>query len=300
MTLFITLPHVFAGDEGKQSVTWLKEFFAAGIHSAYAEYSFGFPPAGSASQAYVKRRTVSVSYNAVEKNYNYTFQYEYRDDWNILTQGGKTQPPPQLKYHTASRVQPWTNIDGIGKYTETYERLIPNWVNLNGLDSLMILQCKLNNPSPAITGTFNEDELKLLKKLQKSNDSNSSLWQCFEYDKAGNVTEISKKWMNEFKDNLIEKKKNIAEYILSVRNQHDQVVFLEVLMHESDDAFIEGISFQSGDKKCKIFSFELNRMLNKFVPDLVADPDGLIVAFCAQLNTLSPHGLSRFETVVNN
>ncbi|MBL7897915.1 MAG: hypothetical protein JNJ99_05220, partial [Crocinitomicaceae bacterium] len=154
MTAFFLMfaNNLFCGDIDQNNSTWLYDFFSKGIQAAYAEYSIVPVPEGKTSDLYHKQYTYSAIYSSADKKYELRFLYEYRDDWNVLTKNGAQQPPKQNTVYSSSKIQPWTNSSGLGIYTEKFERQIPNWLVFDELDSLIMIQCKLGNLRPSLSG----------------------------------------------------------------------------------------------------------------------------------------------------
>jgi hypothetical protein len=289
--------HLFSGDLDQNNSTWLYDFLSKGVQAVYAEYSIVPVPEGKISDQYYKQYSYSASYSSTDKKFELRFLYEYRDDWNVLTRNGAQQPPKQNTVYSSSKVHPWTNSNGLGVYTEKFERQIPNWLVFEGLDSLIMIQCKLGNQRPSLSGIFFQDELKYLKKLYKENDgSQDVLTAAFEFDPQGNVTEISKSYLDGYNSKRTNQAKNIQDYTLSIRNKDESLVFVEVLTNGAKYPLIEGLKFKSGDKTSVIFNFDLNRLFHKFVPELVADPEKLILEYIAALQSVSSKPFTRLES----
>lgn len=287
----------FSGDLDQNTSTWLHDFFSKGLLAAYAEYSIAPVPEAKTSDQYYRQYTYSSNYSHADKKYELRFLYEYRDDWNVLTRNGAQQPPKQNSVYGSSKIQPWTNSNGLGIYTEKFERQIPNWLVFESLDSIVMIQCKLGNQRPSLSGIFFQDELKHLKKMHKENGGNQDLLiSVFEFDPHGNVTEISKSYLDGYSSKRTIQLKNIQDYTLSIRNKDEAIVFIEVLTNGAKYPLIEGLKFKSGDKTAIIFNFELNRLFHKFVPELVADPEKLILEYVAALQSLSDKPFSRLES----
>lgn len=297
--LFISLtPHVDAEEIERRNDAWITDFFQKGVMSAFAEYNIKLPAPQNASSNYYKRMSYSVEYSALTKSYSLRFIYEYRDDWNVLTDNGNHAPAKEQIYYTGSKIQPWTNSNGLGSYSEVFQRNIPNWFIFEDLDSMLIMHGKMGNPLPPLTGLFHSDELKAMKKLFKEN--NLKLISCFEFDQAGNLTEFSKNYLDEFKEENLKIKKPVIDYSIVIRNKLDDVLFIKPILHASDFQVIEGVSMKSGDKKAKVFSFDLNAMLHKFIPHVFADPKDLIEKYISELQRASEKEFMRFQTTAGN
>ncbi len=158
--LFGLIPCVQAEEVERKSDAWITEFFQKGIMSAFAEYNLKLPPPQNPSPNYYKRMSYSVEYSRFTNTYSLRFVYEYRDDWNVLTDNGNHPPAQEQAFQNGSKIQPWSNSNGLGSYIEVYHRSIPNWIIFQNLDSLLIMQGKLGNPLPPLTGLFHADELK--------------------------------------------------------------------------------------------------------------------------------------------
>ncbi|MBK6526044.1 MAG: hypothetical protein IPG07_11175 [Crocinitomicaceae bacterium] len=236
----------------------------------------------------------SVEYSRFTNTYSLRFVYEYRDDWNVLTDNGNHPPAQEQPYQTGSKIQPWTNSNGLGTYSEVYQRSIPNWMIFQSLDSLLIMQGKLGNPLPPLTGLFHSDELKAMKKLQKPNKA--AMLSCFEFDQAGNLVEFSKSYLDEFKEEYLKLKKPVEDFSIVIRNKADDVVFVKPILHSSDVQIIEGVLLKYGDKRAKIYNFELNAMLHKFVPQIFANPQEIIEKYIKELEEESDKEFIRFQT----
>jgi len=254
----------------------------------------------NASDQFYQEMNYSVAFTAADKTYELRFSYEYRDDWNALTHGGSGQPPKQDVTFTGSKIQPWTSSNGLGVYSERYDRKIPNWLLFDPLDSILMMQVKMGNPLPSLTGMFYPDELKSLKKIHKESGTSDGGLQCgFDYDAHGNVAELSHAYLAGFSTKKTRAVKKIEDYSLTIRNKNDDVVFLEVLTTSSKSPIMEGIQFSSGDKRCVVFNFELNRILNKFAPELVSDPERLLMDYILALQEISAKPFARFETTAS-
>jgi hypothetical protein len=281
---------------------WLYEFFSKGIQSAYAEYSLTIQPPANTSGNYYQQAGYSIEYSAAEKTYDFRFLHEYRDDWNTLTHNGAVQPPKQHLYFTGSRISPWTSSNGVGVYSEKYERKIQNWMVFEDLDSLLMMQAKAGNPLPPLSGIFYSDELKFLKKKYKESleaGGESALCHGFDFDHNGNLTGISRSYLMAFTNRKTKTVKNLSDYTLSIRNNNDDVVFIDVLTTASVNSLVEGLQFKSGDHKCVVFNFEINQLFSKFAPELVADPHQLISVYLLALQSTSGKSFTRFESTAS-
>lgn len=293
---FCTL--VKAGDDSRFSYYWLNEFFSSGIKTAYAEYSYMRDTAAQESEIYSKNATTKIEFDFSTKVYSYQYNYEYKQDWASLTNQNTQQPPSQKEKFVDSKINHWMKVGDIGIYQEIFQREIPNWLHFDYLDSLFIDQAIFSNPLPVLSGIFNSDEFKVLKKIRKQNESKvetNGLWNCFEYDNSDNVVELSRHYLYTLNNHNLHKVKGIIDATISIRNYEDELVFIELLIPESYPAIIEGISVKYNDMKTKIYNFEINAVLNKFVPDLVADPKMLILDYLKQLQIDCDCDLSRFD-----
>lgn len=302
LILIVSAAKVHAADNEQPGAAWLYDFFSKGIQSAYAEYSMAITKPPGASDQYYEQMHYSIEYIAADKTYDLRYSYDYRDDWNILTHNGSIQPPRPASRYNGSRIQPWTNSNGLGIYSEKYERKIQNWLVFDDLDSLLMMHSKMGNPLPGISGIFFPDELKHLKKLYKESltaGQEESVCKGFDFDHNGNVAGISRNYLTGFGTRKTNDIKNLESYTLSIRNQQEDVVFIEVLTHGSKYPMLEGLQFKCGDKKCVVFSFELNRLFCKFVPELVADPDYLITEYLHALQEATGKPLARFESTAS-
>lgn len=297
--VFVLLPFVAAcGESEEQAIAWVRDFFLKGIKSAHAEYVFATETTSETSDHYHKEERVEVDFVFSEKRYHYRYDFDYRDNWSVLTNSGAEQPPRQEPRFTGSKITPWTNDQGLGIYHETYERTLPNWLNFENLDSLMFWQVELNNPRPALSGIFFGDEIKSLKKLYKElpeNELIADLLDCFEFDHEGNLLELSRVWLDDCNPSENNRKKGIAESTILIRNNEEDALFLDVLTHEDSNSFIEGAKLTWNHKSCRVFSFELNTLLHKFVPDIASDPQVLISNYLVELNSYSAKPFGRFE-----
>lgn len=285
-----------ASETELSSTGWLHDFFAKGIKSAYAEYSMEVDRPVQISDQYYRQMTYSIEYSAEEQMYEMLFVYEYRDNWDVLTRNGAVAPPKQTVYLTGSKIQPWTSLNGVGTYSEKYDRKIPNWMTFAELDSLLMMQLRMGNPLPPMNGLFWEDELKQLKKEFKASGSSLSVWCIpFEFDGAGNVVDVSQEHLASFSEKKTLSSKKLENYTMSIRNNQEDVVFIEVLTSNQEATFLEGLQFRSGDKRCKIFNFELNTVLNKFAPQLVEDPSKLIEIYLRNFQEFTGRSLQRFN-----
>lgn len=297
MFLFISLtPLVSAEEAERRNDAWITDFFQRGIMSAFAEYNIKLPAPQNTSSSYYKRMSYSVEYSSFTKSYSMRFVYEYRDDWDVLTDQGNHPPAQEQVYYVGSKIQPWTNSNGLGSYSEVFQRNIPNWLIFESLDSMLIMHGKLGNPLPPLTGLFHSDELKAMKKLVK--EENARMLTCFEFDQAGNLIEFSKNYLDEFKEENLKLKKPVVDYSIVIRNKADDVVFIKPILHASDFQVIEGVMMKSGDKRARIYSFELNELLHKFIPHVFADPHELIEKYIKDLQVESEKEFMRFQTTV--
>lgn len=294
LILFGLLPCVQAEEIERRSDAWITEFFQKGIMSAFAEYNLKLAPPQNPSPNYYKRMSYSVEYSRYTNTYSLRFVYEYREDWNVLTDNGNHPPAQEQPFQTGSKIQPWTNSNGLGTYSEVYQRSIPNWMIFQSLDSLLIMQGKLGNPLPPLTGLFHSDELKAMKKLQKTNQA--AMLSCFDFDQAGNLLEFSKSYLDEFKEENLKLKKPVEDFSIVIRNKADDVVFVKPILHGSDIQIIEGVLLKYGDKRAKIYNFELNAILHKFIPQIFANPQEIIEAYIKDLQAASEKEFMRFET----
>ena len=291
-----------ASDTETGQAGWLYDFFSKGIQSAYAEYALTIQPPSNATAHYYQNAGYSIEYLAAEKTYDLRFIHEYREDWNTLTHNGSVQPPRQQTYFTGSRITPWTNTNGMGIYMEKYERKIQNWLVLEALDSLLMMQAKAGNPLPPLSGIFLADELKVLKKKYKETadaGTESSVCHGFDFDHNGNVTGISRSYLMAFSNRKTKAVKNLSDYTLSIRNKDEDVVFVDVLTTASKNSIMEGLQFKSGDRKCIVFNFEINQLFSKFAPELVADPQHLINSYLHSLQESSGKSFARFGTTAS-
>ena len=295
--------NLFAAETETGNATWLYDFFSKGIQSAYAEYAIALPQPATASAHYYQHVNYSIEYVAAHRSYELRFIHECREDWNVLTHNGSVQPPRQAVYYTDSRIQPWTNSNGLGTYTEKYERKIQNWMVFRELDSLLMMQAKAGNPLPPLNGIFFADELKCLKKQYlKSTESSDEEGICksFDFDHNGNVSGISRSYLMTFSTRKTATIKNLQDYTMSIRNNNEEVVFVDVLTTGSKNPVMEGLQFKSGDRKCAVFNFEINYLFSKFVPELVADPKQLINEYLLVLQESSAKPFARFEATASN
>jgi len=293
---------VFAADDSQKDLSWLKDFFAKGIQSAEAQYSYLLDAPNDKSEKFYKRSSYSVQYSFAEKKYTYSFIYEYQDFWSALTNNNTTDPPKQEVRFVGSKINHWKMFEGIGSYSEEYEKILPNWFVFDDLDSLMIKQCMMNNPLPAITGIFYADELKALKRINKTalaNNEYTGISSFFEFDKDGNVVEISRAHLGDLSPKSLNKDKNFEEYSILVRNNNNEVIFIDILTSARKPLLLEGISVKHEERKINIYNFEINSLLHKFVPELIADPRELIQSYLVELQKESDKGLVRFETTGN-
>lgn len=287
----------YGAETDRSNLSWLSDFFKSGISSAHAEYNLRLPKTSLSSQHYYKQLSYSIAFYTHSKNYTVSAVYEFREDWNVLTNSGTKQPDLEQRYFINSEINGWTNKNGLGFYTEKYFRELPNWLVFDELDILVLNQCKASNPLPTISGLFFLDELKALKKIYREQSANqNSVKNCFEFDKSGNVVSISEAYLNEFTEEAFKSKKMVDDFSIAIRNKNDDVIFVKPIIHPSELQLIEGLMFKSGDKKVKIFSFELNRCFSKFVPNLVADPDELILNFVTKIKDQSGFDLNRIST----
>lgn len=289
---------VKAGDDSRFSYYWLNDFFSRGIKSAYAEYEYVLDTAYQKSEYYSKTATSKIEFDFATKIYKYHYVFEYREDWAILTNQNSEAPPVQVEKFVGSKIESWKKVGDLGIYKEVFDRVLPNWLHFENLDSLMIDQAIFSNPLPVLSGIFNADEFKALKKIKKRDEAKGNSkgpWTCFEYDNASNVVEVSRQYLYSLKKENLTKNKKIVSSFISIRNYEDEIVFIEVLIPETYPAIIEGISVKFGDMKTKIYNFEINTLFSKFIPELVSDPNVLIAQYFKQIQVDYACDLSRFE-----
>ena len=299
----LTGPGAQAGEDGKNNLAWLRDFFAKGIMSAHAQYSQSIGADQNSSDNYFKRMSYSVDFIFAEKKYNYRFIYEYADSWSVLTNENTEAPPKQTEFFVGSEITPWREQDGVGSYREEFTKTLPNWFVFDDLDSIVILQCDIQNPIPPITGLFYADEFKALKRLRKtavSNNQPEGIWTCFEYDESGNVAEISRVYLSALNSKNLLTHRLFEDYTITVRNNSNDAVFVDVLIGTNEHELLEGLCFRQGDKKVNIFNLEMNSLFHKFTPELVSDPRILIQLYLGELQKESTKCLDRFETSRNN
>lgn len=298
LVLFLVLqPLILVAEEAeRKNEGWITDFFQRGIQSAFAEYSLKVAELGTISEDYYKRLSYSVEFNNYTKTYGLRFVYEHRDNWDVLTDNGNHPPLVEKIYYTGSKIQPWTNSGGMGSYSETYQRSVPNWLVFDDLDSLMMMHGKLGNPLPPLTGIFMSDELKAIKKIYKEDGNEGNLLACFEFDGSGNLVEFSRSYLDEFKEENLKSKKGVEDYSIVIRNNSDEVLFVKPILHASEFQIIEGVSVKCGDKKARIFSFELNAILHKFIPNVISNPQDIIDNYIRALQNLSDKQFLRFQT----
>jgi len=289
----------YSADESQKDLVWLKDFFSKGIQSANANYSKLLDSPQDKTEQFFQRSNYSVDFVFAEKKYTYSFVYEYRDFWSALTNDNTSNPPAQTVNFVGSKITPWKNIDGIGTYREDFQKILPNWFVFDGLDSLMIKQCWMNNPLPPISGTFYSDEFKTLKRIYKqaqSNNETEGIWTYFEFDSDGNVVGISQTYLSTLSTKSLTDDKNFEDYSIILRNNEDEAIFIDILTNADKPLLLEGISIKYDQRKITIFNFEINSLLHKFVPELISDPRELIQHYLEELQKESYKGLTRFET----
>ena len=292
----------YSADESQKDLSWLNDFFSKGIQSANAHYSKLLESPKDKTEQFFKRSNYTVDFVFAEKKYTYSFIYEYRDFWSALTNNNLGNPPKQEINFVGSKITPWKNLDGIGTYREDFQKILPNWFVFDGLDSLMIKQCWMNNPLPPISGIFFADEFKTLKRIYKSAQSNGELeglWSYFEFDGAGNVVGISQAYLYTLSAKSLTDEKNFEDYSIILRNNNDEAIFIDILTSAKLPLLLEGISIKHEERKINIYNFEINSLLHKFVPELMSDPRELIQLYLVELQKESDKGLTRFETTEN-
>ena len=291
--------YALAGDDSRFSYYWLNEFFSRGIKSAYAEYSYSSDTDSTQSENIFKNAVTKIEFDFVTKVYTQSYTYEYRQDWASLTNMGSSSPPIQKEKFVSSKVEPWKKVGDMGIYKEYYSKEIPNWLHFEYLDSLFIDQAIFGNPMPILSGLFYSDEFKALKKIRKRDDAdskNNALWNCFEFDNSNNVVEVSRQYLYTLSHKNLTKEKGISNSTMSIRNYEGDLIFIEILIPVEYPAIIEGISIKYNDMKARIYNFEINAVLNKFVPELMANPEELIIDYLLALQKQYDCELSRFAT----
>jgi len=292
----------FSADDSQKDLSWLNDFFSKGIHSANAQYAKKLDAPNDKTEQFFQRSSYTVDFLFAEKKYNYYFIYEYRDFWKALTNNNTTNPPKQEVRFVGSKVSNWKNLDDMGSYQEEYSKNIPNWFVFDGLDSLMIKQCWMNNALPPITGIFYADEFKALKRIYKEAQTNAQtdgIWSYFEFDAAGNVVGISPAYLYTLTATSLINDKNFESYSILLRNNDDESIYIEILTSSKKPLLLEGICIRHDNRKINIYNFEINSLLHKFVPELISDPRVLVQEYLEELQKESDKGLIRFEPTVN-
>ena len=117
----------YAADDSQKDLTWLRNFFSKGIHSANAQYVRKLDAPNDKTEQFYQRSSYTVDFLFIEKKYNYSFIFEYRDFWSALTNNNTTNPPKQEVRFVGSKISPWKNLDDLGIYQEEFSKNIPNW-----------------------------------------------------------------------------------------------------------------------------------------------------------------------------
>lgn len=282
LSAFLISQVAFADDETKSQNKWLIDFVSAGLESAELIEE------ESSSLAYKQSIAKRYFFNFKSGEYLFSFSKNLSQNWDVLTSDGTEDLPKIEKSYVSSTITPWTNAKGIGKYSETYQRTLPNWHVFNSLGDLLSSIALYNFESP-MNSMFYEDELKLLKKLHKSgNPALQKLWAQFSYDKKGNVTEYSGRYAKKFAE-------SITSNHLVLKNEQGNTCFIESLGNSLDEA-ISAVRIYKEENEIIVFNDDLNKALHKFASSVFPHPQDVFNDYLVTLSSKTNKALQRFES----
>lgn len=296
--LFLSGTEAKADDLTTDSPHWLTLFLNDGLSHLRAGYSIDHQEESSGTDEFSKIERFDVYLSFDSKEYRLDYFFEYQDKWDVLTNKGKVDPPEMIPAFAGSRQSYWSNYNGVGTYSEEFQRIIPNWMHLNKLETNLQTIIRLGNPLPSISGLFNKDELKLIKSVyckaaKGKMESDAGWWQNFEYDAKGNVTGLDQSYYESLtkSDDIIKDVKSI-EYQLY--NKKSDYLKIEPVRGEDSLTLVDGIKVSMDQNVLVIFNFELNAMLCRFTPELIRSPENVVTAFLKNLANDCNADLERF------
>lgn len=273
---------VLADDENKNANQWLVDFVQVGLSSAALTHEVEM------DLSYKQFIQKKYAFDFKTKQYHFAFVKRIEQNWDILTRDGTEELPVIEKTYVSSKVEPWTNVMGTAKYSETYERVLPNWQHFNSLKALLSSLAKYGFDSP-MNSMLHEDEIKALKKMHKSNDQElQKLWAQFSYDKKGNITEYAGRYTKRFIES------SSAE-VLILTNKNGEQCLIENLRVSIQEA-VSGVRIYQSNKELIVFNEDLNKLLNKFAPSVFDQPQSTFEAYLRVLSEKSNKSFERFES----
>jgi hypothetical protein len=277
--------HISAPDELPEKDAWLKDFMAEGLRTAYAEWVY------SDQQDYNREEIKTSYYDFETQEYLFEFELKYSSNWDVLTRDGTMDPPKMNKRYASSKVSQWTNFKGIGTYSESYERKIPNWLYFKNLDSVLVIFLS-ERYEPAVNKLLWTDEQKQIKKLGSSGKSEQAyIWKQFNYDHKGNIIGISTDYLN--KNSSARKFDSRMSYAVHFENHKGQRLTIEPLTANSNYGIIDGVKLSFENNSSIIFDQSLNKKMYKFCPDIFKDPKKVLRTFLFALQEESGKQLER-------
>lgn len=212
--------------------------------------------------------------------------------WDVLTAGNSQNPKQVNPFFSVSRVEPWTNENGVGVYLETLDKELDNWLVFKSLSKILVAYSD-QEFSPAFNGFLLDDELKCARKMAKSKEGKTAkIWNQFSYDSKGFVSGLNQ-------DYLKSKLKESSEVEIIIKNSKRESIRLKPM--SADFPLIkEAVRISKGNSELTLFSEELNFMLHKFAADFFPDPSQTKLSFLRMMHEQSKKGLHRFEEIANN
>lgn len=275
LTLFFL--QVYAIEE-KSNHSWLKDFMRVGLFEAKAKLIYPdtlvlIPN----SEERVSEATVSIRGNCVTLEYLFKFDLFYTDKWSVLTNEMQDTPPFPNQYFVGSNIQPWAIEGDQATYQEHYERLLPNWMIFTNLDSTIIRLSEFDFPLSTLHTLFSYEELKEIRKAHKKDHLNS-LTRFFTYDKKGFPSSFSSTYIN--------------KWLMPISDVYQQEVYLEnkngetikvVPLVASKPCPFDGILLTNEYGSVQIVDYSINRMFNRFAPQIFRDPETVLQDFKNEL-----------------
>lgn len=272
---------LFADDELNSKNQWLVDFFKFELDQA--EYKSNFKK----EKDYTEYTFIERSLDFKTKEYRFDYRVELKQNWDVLTKDGTESLPEIEKSFPGSRIEPWTNQKGTAVYKETFSRTVPNWMVFKSLNKLLVSLAKYDFESP-VNSTFYSDEIKLLKKLQKSDDRElQKIWAQFIYDQKGQVESFSSRYVKKFIG------ESSSEHV-ELSNTQNEIIYIEAISTELNEA-ISGVRIHQNNQELVVFNEDLNKMLFKFAPESFPSPEKVFENYLLNLALASDKGLQRFE-----
>jgi hypothetical protein len=285
----VSCNNALAQDVEESNNKWLVEFIQEGLDEATAYWVI------NEKDNWNRREEVDIHFDFNTNIYQFNFDLKYSENWNILTHNGTKDPPRIQKRFTSSKVSFWTNFKGNGTYEEQYSKRIPNWMNFNDLD-LLIIQFSKQNSESEINKLLLLEEEKIIKKLYKNRKkSNSRIWKQFEFDSKGNLIGISKKYLETVNTTTVPRS-GVEEYKIRIRNKLENIIEIELLRSVKDLTIIDGIRIKNENGELVIFNSVINYKFHKFAPQIFRDPNFVVLDF---LQSVQKDSGEQIERVVN-